>query len=155
MRISDWSSDVCSSDLPWRPPDLTARHGRAVGSWWVRVFRASRALRRQCAIAGSSALERASIRRSHIYLTAIVPTVEIRTSVDRQRRGPTPGYRRTSCGIECTRLPSSTLERARILEKSGLVSELAAAHAHLLNASCLPAREFPRRISTFEGGILR
>src|SRR3546814_2052524 len=27
MRISDWSSDVCSSDLPcfWRPRQLTAR----------------------------------------------------------------------------------------------------------------------------------
>src|SRR3546814_13567072 len=98
---------------------------------------------------------RISVWSSDVCSSDLVPTVEIRTSVDRQRRGPTPGYRRTSCGIECTRLPSSTLERARILEKSGLVSELAAAHAHLLNASCLTAREFPRRISTFEGGILR
>src|SRR3546814_10802585 len=95
-----------SAGGPGRPPDLSAGHGRAVGSWWVRVFRASRALRRQCAIAGSSALERASIRRSHIYLTAIVPTVEVRTSVDRQRRGPTPGYRRTR-DRKSTRLNSS------------------------------------------------
>src|SRR3546814_4347164 len=27
MRISDWSSDVCSSDLPWTPP---LRSGRRV-----------------------------------------------------------------------------------------------------------------------------
>src|SRR3546814_9382077 len=30
MRISDWSSDVCSSDLTWRPPPLArARAGPA------------------------------------------------------------------------------------------------------------------------------
>src|SRR3546814_4365325 len=28
MRISDWSSDVCSSDLP-QPLDILARYGRA------------------------------------------------------------------------------------------------------------------------------
>src|SRR3546814_20089876 len=27
MRISDWSSDVCSSDLPFRAPDGTEQHG--------------------------------------------------------------------------------------------------------------------------------
>src|SRR3546814_14264893 len=35
MRISDWSSDVCSSDLPYRDPLLAG---------WREVFRKTRAL---------------------------------------------------------------------------------------------------------------
>src|SRR3546814_2331712 len=31
MRISDWSSDVCSSDLSARQPVLSRRHGGAAG----------------------------------------------------------------------------------------------------------------------------
>src|SRR3546814_10219615 len=39
MRISDWSSDVCSSDLCWRtaPPGsgrCACRPGAAAVSWW-------------------------------------------------------------------------------------------------------------------------
>src|SRR3546814_13740359 len=30
MRISDWSSDVCSSDLPARQPAIAARNGRGL-----------------------------------------------------------------------------------------------------------------------------
>src|SRR3546814_10855891 len=40
MRISDWSSDVCSSDLAWtddRIPDGQRRHGRAVGPGARRI----------------------------------------------------------------------------------------------------------------------
>src|SRR3546814_6030497 len=32
MRISDWSSDVCSSDLLRHPADLTGRHLRVLRS---------------------------------------------------------------------------------------------------------------------------
>src|SRR3546814_4233815 len=40
MRISDWSSDVCASDLRQRPRSRP-RTGRGswIGSWWVPVHR--------------------------------------------------------------------------------------------------------------------
>src|SRR3546814_8561883 len=42
MRISDWSSDVCSSDLSHAAPTLLAAAGRVDGEapldWWRRAF---------------------------------------------------------------------------------------------------------------------
>src|SRR3546814_8999772 len=60
MRISDWSSDVCSSDLSWRragrsdcrrvesPRDRTAGAARAGNrGWWGRRRACGRARRRR------------------------------------------------------------------------------------------------------------
>src|SRR3546814_4404474 len=33
LRISDWSSDVCSSDLGW-PPEIDIYEGFGFESWW-------------------------------------------------------------------------------------------------------------------------
>src|SRR3546814_7169757 len=57
MRISDWSSDVCSSDLGFRTPELSARTAISlsiaapvdlVGLWHVPILR-------PCAGEGSAA----------------------------------------------------------------------------------------------------
>src|SRR3546814_20744743 len=45
MRISDWSSDVCSSDLPCRCAETAALASRAVGSVGGLLFIPVRALR--------------------------------------------------------------------------------------------------------------
>src|SRR3546814_5026364 len=40
MRISDWSSDVCSSDLSFSRPFLTSRKGEDIG--YVELYRAAK-----------------------------------------------------------------------------------------------------------------
>src|SRR3546814_7934950 len=42
MRISDWSSDVCSSDL-WSPPAKARRWKLPIGRSWSEISRGGRA----------------------------------------------------------------------------------------------------------------
>src|SRR3546814_13868547 len=55
MRISDWSSDVCSSDLPFGAEGPIIMTGGALGSLFAQCFRPSAAERKTLLVAGAAA----------------------------------------------------------------------------------------------------
>src|SRR3546814_17298432 len=55
MRISDWSSDVCSSDLPFGAEGPIIMTGGALGSLFAQCFRLSAAERKTLLVAGAAA----------------------------------------------------------------------------------------------------
>src|SRR3546814_3298772 len=49
MRISDWSSDVCSSDLKKRPPNFSTRCASSSACWiWVTFRSEERRVGKEC-----------------------------------------------------------------------------------------------------------
>src|SRR3546814_3573238 len=55
MRISDWSSDVCSSDLPFGAEGPIIMTGGAIGSLFAQCFHLSAAERKTLLVAGAAA----------------------------------------------------------------------------------------------------
>src|SRR3546814_3379939 len=62
MRISDWSSDVCSSDLPCWPATVTPSPRRSFatsgelksGAWWTSIFDLCTVAAISAAVAGNA-----------------------------------------------------------------------------------------------------
>src|SRR3546814_14573394 len=89
MRISDWSSDVCSSDLRKRLPELVARLAAVDGIDDLAVTTNAALLAKQ-----ARALCDAGLRRITISLDALDP------ALFRQLSGGRGEIGRASCGKE-------------------------------------------------------
>src|SRR3546814_3191695 len=77
MRISDWSSDVCSSDLPGEPLRLMERTVRLPGSnvaWRFMVAQARASLDQQIAVLRSTLIKSFAILGLGLIIMATLQT---------------------------------------------------------------------------------
>src|SRR3546814_1915752 len=97
MRISDWSSDVCSSDLPGEPLRLMERTVRLPGSnvaWRFMVAQARASLDQQIAVLRSTLIKSFAILGLGLIIMATLQTFyglrplrSVRLEISRMRTG--------------------------------------------------------------------
>src|SRR3546814_8070121 len=109
MRISDWSSDVCSSDLPVRG----AQAGPAVGALHEFVAEAQAQVRMRTQVVDAVDAERLRARLVHAQRVAVVEAQRIghRQAALRQRRAQ-------RVDVSARHLQQYLRERAGVLGRS-------------------------------------
>src|SRR3546814_4144826 len=96
MRISDWSSDVCASDLRERPPATPPRRGGAAATASAPCDRDRRPRPRRGLGGGRHKAGRSRARSRERARRKVLSAIRSCPTVSRRRSGPVPGRRRRS-----------------------------------------------------------